>query len=137
MAIFAASKQVSIPFDCPNCGSSVDLGNDFEYCGHVEFIWIWNEKDFWAYVRQSFAQEYIVNLKKKYGLRDEEGDKIAEEIIESFIAVTFEPADNVSAGVPFYEQIIEELAYIGGLKLYEESRTYSGAVVGIKDPTRK
>jgi hypothetical protein len=76
-------------------------------------------------------------MRKEIRLRDEEGDKIAGEIIESFIAVTFEPADTVSAGVPFYEQIIEELACIGGLKLYEESRTYSGAVVGIKDPTRK
>ena len=70
-------------------------------------------------------------------MQNKDGDKIAGEILESFIAGDFEPFDNVSFEIPFHEQIIEELACIKGIKLFEDLRTNSGAVVGIKGSNRK
>jgi hypothetical protein len=53
-------------------------------------------------------------------------------VIESFRAGLFEPFDDVSIAMPFNAETIEELAGSKGILLYEDSRTYSGVVIGIK-----
>lgn len=136
MPVFTDSKAADIPFPCPACGSEIDAGPGIEYCDHVEFVWIWGDPDGWVFAKPDFPDEYINILKEKAGLLDDDGNEIEEAVIESFWAGLFEPFDDVSIAMPFNAKIIEDLAGSKGILLYEESSTYSGVVIGIKEPAR-
>jgi hypothetical protein len=131
MTILSSSIQNAVPFDCPLCGESVDLGRGNTYCPHVVFIWVWGDPNGWVYARNDFAQDFIRHLREKDSLRDEDDVFPEDDFITRFVKGEFEPFDETSIAVPFHEKVIEELADKIGLQIYEDQRTYSGVVIGI------
>lgn len=132
MSIFEASKEVGLPFKCPTCGKAIDVGEGIEYCDHVEFVWCWGDPDFWVFAKFKFRKQYIDLLRKKSGTCDDDENEIEDKIIESFVAESFEPLDDVSSAIPFNGGIVEELADTNGILMFENSGYYSGVVIGIK-----